>query len=238
MSAHVLLRCDAAGCDAEIEGDLVTLYLGDAREIPQWFAVPGTDAILVTDPPYGMGYDSGMVKARSARPIIGDDTTGTRDAAIALWGPSRPAIMFGTWRAPRPAGCRQVIIWDKGEFPGMGDLQSAFGSSHEEIYLLGPRYARPKGVARRGSVIRTATCMGNPNGLVAETGHPTPKPVALMELLLATVPAHLVVVDPFAGSGSTLIAARNLGRRAIGCEIDPTYARIAADRLTQTAIQF
>lgn len=185
--------------------------------------------------PEWMGYESGWVKDRPSRAIANDETTYVRDAALAAWG-NRPAVVFGTWRRARPDGTRQVLVWDKtdGVGPGMGDLNAAFGTSHEEAYLLGEWRKR---AARRGSVIRTSCAMGNPNGLVARTGHPTPKPVALMETLIECAPPG-VIADPFAGSGSTLIAAVNQGREAIGVESDERYCELTAKRLSGQTMTF
>lgn len=211
------------------EDDFVRLFHGDCLEITEWLSAD----VLVTDPPYGMAYDSGRVKGR-VRPIANDHTTATRDTALEIWG-SKPWLMFGTWRQPRPTSTAQVLIWDKtdGVGPGMGDLAAAFGTSHEDIYIGGEW---PKKSARRGSVIRTSYAMGNPSGLVARTGHPTPKPTDLMELLVAASAG--TVADPFAGSGSTLVAAKALGRKAIGVELEERYCEIAARRLAQDVLDF
>jgi site-specific DNA-methyltransferase (adenine-specific) len=210
--------------------DSVTLWHGDCLEHPEWWT--GAD-VLVTDPPYGMAYDSGWVKGRS-HPIAGDGTAAVRDAALGLWG-DRQAAVFGTWRVPRPADTAHVLVWDKtdGVGPGMGNLSAAFGSSHEEIYLLGRWVKRS---TRRGSVIRSSEAMGNPNGLVARSGHPTPKPLGLMEALIE--PTRGTIADPFAGSGSTLAAAARLGRHAIGVEIEERYCEVIAKRLAQGVLDF
>ena len=212
------------------QDDTVTLYHGDSLEVTEWLEAD----VLIIDPPYGMAYDSAWVKGRT-RPIAGDTDTQLRDTALTLWGP-RQAAVFGTWRLPRPPTTQHLIVWDKtdGVGPGMGDLTAAFGTSHEEIYLLGHW---PKGPhSRRGSVIRTSMAMGNPNGLIARTGHPTPKPVGLMEQLI--MPTTGTVADPFAGSGAALIAARNLGRPVIGVELREDYCEIIATRLAQGAFDF
>jgi site-specific DNA-methyltransferase (adenine-specific) len=212
------------------EDESVTLYLGDCREIPAWLDAD----VLVTDPPYGMAFDSGRVKGRT-RPIANDSDATVRDAVREAWGDARPWLMFGTWRVARPRGTTQVLVWDKtdGVGPGMGDLSAAFGTSHEEIYLGG---AWPKRAARRGSVIRTSCAMGNPSGLVARTGHPTPKPLDLMEALVHVTIG--TVADPFAGSGSTLVAAKQLGRKAIGVELEERYCEVIAKRLAQGVLDF
>lgn len=107
----------------------------------------------------------------------------------------------------------------------MGDLGLAFGTSHEEIYLAGRWERRTR---RQGSVIVTES---SPSALTQKVGHPTPKPVYLMEVLIRSAPDG-VIADPFAGSGSTLVAARNLSRKAIGVELDESYCELIAKRLS------
>jgi DNA modification methylase len=196
--------------------DLVTLYLGDCREVTDWLEAD----VLVTDPPYGMAHSSGW----KSRPIVGDETVESRDS---LWG-AKPALVFGRWNCPRPTAARARIIWDKGNWPGMGDLKLPWGPSDEEIYVLGSGFVGK----REGTVIRGNRLVGE-----ATSDHPTPKPVPLMELLIEKCPPG-VVTDPFAGSGSTLVAAKNLGREAIGVELDERYCEIAARRLAQDVLDF
>lgn len=212
-------------------GDGIELHLGDCREVDDWLAAD----VLVTDPPYGMAYLSGRrYDNDTTNRIEGDNNTGLRDHMLGMWG-TKPGIVFGTWRAPRPAGTRVVAIWNKTHVgPGLGDLTMPFGSSHEELYLIGgPWQLIGK---RRGSVISTSHVMGNPSGVVSATGHPTAKPVGLMEDLLGVTTG--TVADPFAGSGSTLVAAKLLGRKAIGVEIEERYCEIAARRLDQGILLF
>jgi len=93
------------------------------------------------------------------------------------------------------------------------------------------------GVKRTGSVIVTRGVRGGAAGAENATGHPTPKPVPLMEALIATCPPG-VIADPFAGSGATLIAARNLGRKVIGVETEKKYCDVIVSRLAQQAFDF
>jgi len=210
------------------EQDGITIYHGDCLECHEWLAAD----VLVCDPPYGMAFVSSRTTQR--REIAGDKTTAVRDAALALWGESKPAAVFGTWKVERPVGVVNRLIWDKsaGSGPGMGDLSLAFGNSDEEIYLLG---AWPKRGPRQPNVLRTHEAIGGPNGLVARGGHPTPKPPHLIERILRAA-ADGCVADPFCGTGGVLLAAKNLGRKAIGVEIEERYCEIAARRLSQQVL--
>ena len=204
------------------QDDLVTLYHGDCLEITEWLAAD----VLVTDPPYGMAYESGWVKDRPERPIAGDANANLRDHALAAWG-SGPAIVFGTWRVPKPAGVKQTGIWDKGDDPGMGDLSIPWGSSFEEFYIMGSGFIGKRG----GAVIRA-----NKPPIATRPDHPTPKPIGLMERLIENTVG--TIADPFAGSGATLIAARNLGRQVVGVELEERYCELIAKRLSQQSFDF
>lgn len=207
------------------QDEFVTLYHGDCLQITEWLAAD----VLITDPPYGMAFQSSRTTEK--RPIENDRDTIARDQVLAAWGSDRPWLMFGTWRVDRPTNTRQVLIWHKqGAGPGMGDLASQFGTSHEEIYLGG---AWPKRTARRGSVITTPE---SPSALTSLIGHPTPKPESLMSVLVSASTG--TIADPFAGSGSTLVAAKALGRKAIGVEIEERYCEITAARLAQDVLDF
>ena len=205
------------------QDDHVTLYHGDCLELDTLWTCAD---VLVTDPPYGMAYESGWVKGRSTA-ISGDQSTAIRDKALEAWGDG-PALVFGTWRQERPKGLRHLLIWDKGDDPGTGDLKMPWGNSHEEVYVLGSGFVGKRGPA----VLR---CPKPP--VANRDAHPTPKPVALMDSLISKCPLG-VVADPFVGSGSTLVAAKALGRKAIGVELDERYCEIAARRLSQGVLDF
>lgn len=138
------------------EDDQVTLYHGDCREITEWLEAD----VLVTDPPYGMNFQSGHRRETFAK-IAGDDDTAVRDAVAAMWGTDRPALMFGRWSVPAPAGERQRLIWHKASTPGMGDLTLPWGPNFEDIHLLGQGWDREAtGLPRVGAVITTTQGRG------------------------------------------------------------------------------
>jgi len=199
------------------DADGIAIYHGDSQELFRDLA--GGAAVMVTDPPYGMAYQSGWNAASS---VAGDADTSARDGVVREWG-DRPALMFGRWSISRPFGTKMVLYWDKGDWPGMGDLGLPWGPSTEEIYVLGSGFTGK----RSGQIVRDPH---RPSG--ASANHPTEKPVGLMEILLSKCPPG-VVIDPFMGSGSTLVAAKNLGRRAIGIELREDYCHTAARRLAQ-----
>lgn len=204
----------------------VTLYHGDCLELTGWLAAD----VLVTDPPYGMALRSGWNGELGDLEIQGDDSTDERDEAIRLWG-TRAALAFGRWSVPRPAGVKAVLTWEKGDHTGMGDLNLPWKPTTEEIYVLGSWPQRL--VGRNSSVLRH---MAPPPAKSKGRWHPTEKPVSLMVALIDATQG--VVADPFAGSGTTLVAAKQLGRRAIGVELEERYCEVIATRLSQGVLDF
>lgn len=181
--------------------------------------------MLITDPPYGMAYKSNRKRHKA---IAGDRSTNLRDDVLALWG-ERPAIMFGTWKAPRPDKVRQLIVWDKRGGAGYsGDLNMPWADVTEEIYVFGKGWQG----GRRPAIYSIPTLHNS-----ARPDHPTPKPVSLMGELIQCAPDG-IITDPMAGSGPTLVAARNAGRKAIGVEIEERYCELIAQRLGQQAFMF
>ena len=207
------------------EDDQVTLYHGDCREVTEWLEAD----VLVTDPPYGMNFQSGSRRETFAK-ITGDEDTAVRDTVVTLWGTDRPALMFGRWSVPAPAGERQRLIWHKASTPGMGDLTLPWGPNFEDIHLLGRGWNREAtGLPRVGAVITTT--QGRGGGCRRREQDRAPDTEA--------GGAHGeagVVADPFAGSGATLLAARNLGRRSIGVELEERYCETIAARLSEPVL--
>lgn len=120
---------------------------------------------------------------------------------------------------------KNALVWDKGH-PGMGNLE-VYGYSFEMVVFAGKGHRKLVG-GRPSSVFRM-NAVAN-----ASRDHPTEKPLALIEdWVQRSSNAAESVLDPFMGSGTTLVAAKNLGRRAIGVEIEERYCEIAARRLSQ-----
>lgn len=217
------------------QDDYITLYHGDCLEQTAWLDAD----VLVTDPPYGIAWSSrgsygGDMKGKGAvsiRNVIANDKSiEIRDEMLSRWG-TKPAILFGSWRVDRPVNTEHRLIWHKAGMPP-GPANAPFMSQDEEIYILGSGFRSSAPPMR--SVIRTDE--HRPTA-VAETGHPTPKPIKLMELLIDRCPKGLLA-DPFAGSGATLVAAKNLGRKAIGVELEEKYCELIAKRLSQNTFDF
>jgi hypothetical protein len=181
----------------------VTLYLGDCREVTDWLAAD----VLVTDPPYGIGYSTNWGGQFTGKPIAGDADESLRDSVLAMWG-DRPAAVFASHKQ-RPYGEPNPLplIFDKGDVVGMGNLSWPWRPSYELVWIYGTGWTG----RRDPAVLRYRVLPGN---------------------FTARAPPG-TIADPFAGSGSTLVAARNLGRQAIGVEIDERYCELAARRLAQ-----
>lgn len=197
----------------------------DALHVQRLLDGEAPDAVF-TDPPYGIDYRD--VKG-AHRPIANDGADPTllvRDA-LALLGldTSAPVYLCCDWRsldAMRRAlvdlgiAEKACIVWDKQR--GVQNLDRYF-KQHEFVLYAGP-YGGEKTL--RGDVWAIPR---EPN----PGDHPTPKPIDLIEGALSDAGGH-IVCDPFGGSGSTLIAAENLGRRCFTCELDPGYCDVIVDR--------
>ncbi len=212
--------------------DLVTLFLGDCRVVTEWLAAD----VLVTDPPYGRAWRQGRpgISKDEHAGIAGDGDTALRDWALAAWG-GRLAICFGDLMLAPPTDNKQTMVYAKAQDSGCRGATAGFRRDAEAIYLIGPW---PAGIEFSGasSILRTSARMISGNiGMAARYGHPHAKPVDVMETLISACPPG-IIADPFAGSGSTLVAARNLGRRAVGVELDERYCERAARRLSQMTL--
>jgi site-specific DNA-methyltransferase (adenine-specific) len=212
------------------QDDYVTLYHGDCLEQTAWLDAD----VLITDPPYGTHSINGNTRGGYGRrnlhdkgdgvgfSIANDDTTEFRDTVLKLWG-NKPALVFGSPRLPDPPGqWADRLVWDKKR---LGMNGGAWRYQHESIYVTAG-FVR---VDDSSSSIITA--------FPIQDEHIHAKPLPLMESLIAKAPEGLIA-DPFAGSGSTLVAARNLGRKAVGIELEEKYCELIVKRLAQQTFDF
>jgi len=202
------------------EDDLITLYHGDCREILSSLQFD----VIVTDPPYGIAYRQEIDTSTDWGVIQGDE-----DDTLARWvvnATAKPRIVFGANHFPSalPEPGRW-ICWDKRVHENADRM---LGSPFELAWVSGPDKAGIMYRVQHGGVV-------NADGAGAKRVHPTQKPVTLMRRIIQDWTTG-VILDPFAGSGSTLRAAKDLGRRAIGIEIDERYCDAAATRLRQEVL--
>jgi len=203
--------------------DLVTLYHGDCLEIAEWL----TADVLVTDPPYGQSYRSNRAdeNSKSARSIANDQDTTVRDLALAMWG-DKPRVVFeGRDVARLPNDAR--LVWHK-PGSGMGDLSMPWKPDYEFVSVKGTGFVGNRDTSVLSYPLRVFR---------GDLTHPHMKPNGLMEALITKCPIG-TIADPFSGSGSTLLAARNLGRRVVGVELEERYCELIASRLSQMAFDF
>lgn len=221
------------------QDDYVTLYHGDCLEVNEWL----TADVLVTDPPYGRAWKQGNIKearwlnaqdSDAHAGIANDGNTDVRDSVLQAWG-DRPWVAFGDLMLPPPGGTKIVsVYWKDSGTAGFRGAVAGIRRDAEAIYFGGKHKS---GLGGRASVFRFGGSVSGSHGLTGATGHPHTKPVGLMESLIQQSP-HGVIADPFAGSGSTLLAARNLGRKVIGVELEEKYCEVIAKRLQQQTFDF
>lgn len=214
--------------------DSVTIYLGDVLDVMPEL---GTVGAVITDPPYFQPATH-YVPARGTKPLrsLGDASvlvlafklwaaeidkhlTDTGSAYVFCDGQSYP-IIFNTFY---PLGRVRPLIWDKAtSFNGY-----TWRHQHELIAWI-----------ERPDAVRVPTGDGD---ILRERGvaqaarlHPAEKPVPLLGRLVAKTKG--TILDPFVGSGSTLVAAREAGRKVIGIDIEERYCEIAARRCSQEVL--
>lgn len=239
-----------------------TVYQGDSLAILRSLPTASVDAV-VTDPPYSSG---GLMRADRTNSKTSDKytVTGTELKRPEFYGDNRDQRSFGywaalwlaeCWRVTKPGGyllCftdwrqlptmtdavqaggwvwRGVAVWDKTE--AAKPQRGWFRAQAEYIITashgaMGNEQDRAVGVCAPG-VFRQAVNHG-------EKMHITGKPVGVMQQLLQVLPPGSVVLDPFAGSGTTLLAAKNLGHRGIGVEMSADYCDVIRTRLSQAVL--
>lgn len=200
--------------------DGITIYCADCREILP--LLPKVDLVL-TDPPYGIaGIWSGgstlhgWSKSNSERGLRNEwdrepPSKQTLDLVVSAGGTA--VIWGGNYFDLPPSRC--WLVWNKPE--------RGFSLAEAELAWT-----------NRDAVVRVWDCRRSDPG----REHPTQKPLDLMEWCINWSKTNGTILDPFMGSGTTLVAAKQLGRKAIGIEIEEKYCRIAVERLAQGVMDF
>ena len=198
----------------------ITIYHGDCREVLP--ALGRDECPVVTDPPYGIadlwqgGSGSGWGKAREKSAVRNAWDASPADVSHLLRCGGDIIIWGGNYFALPPS--RGWLVWRKEINPALtlGDAELAWTNLDQVIRVFDHPRNKLTG------------------SLVPE--HPTAKPERLMSWCIGFVEGD--PIDPYMGGGATLVAAKNLGRRAIGIEIEERYCEIAAKRLSQEVLNF
>jgi len=208
----------------------ITIYLGDCNYILP--AIQQVDLIL-TDPPYGLDIGG-------AGTIGGAGVVQPKDYGISDW--DIEPMSMQQWMLMR-AKCDKWIVWGGNHLchvigPSAGVLawdkkcQNDWNDTFSEMEFAWTNLlTRAKGFRHLWAGALRASERG---ANVRE--HPTQKPLALLQWCLGFAPDAQTILDPFMGSGTTLRAAKDLGRKAIGIEIEEKYCEIAAKRLAQEVL--
>lgn len=208
------------------EEDGIVIYHGDCREILP--TLPKVDLVL-TDPPYGIGEARGKNRSR------GTKNAPAKDFGVSAWDDAPPAdwllglirelsryqiIFGGNYFTLPPSSC--WLVWDKDNTGDFADCELAWTNLQKAVRRLKWRW----------------------NGFLQQDmankefrDHPTQKPLPVIRWALSQAPDDcLTVLDPFMGSGTTLVAAKSMGRRCIGIEREEKYCAVAVDRLRQESL--
>lgn len=198
---------------------LATLYLADCMEV---LPTLGKVDAVITDPPYGIGASAGTGKYGRLKVEAGSDlgwdmAVPSVDLLAAVIAAGHRAVVFGgNYFALPPT--RNYLIWDKGA-----------GFKGRDFAECEMAWCSWDGNARVLSYDPLAR--GDYRGSKKE--HPTQKPVSVMAWAINHAGASETILDPFAGSGTTGVAAVQMGRKFIGIEREPKYFEIACKRIEE-----
>jgi len=202
----------------------ITIFHGDCRDILPHL---GPVDLVLTDPPYGIALEE---HGRSGYDwtIQGDSSSSLGESVLSSVA-NLPTVTFAPLKRPWPGKWRQILIWDKGPaVGGGGDPLTCFKQTAELIQFRNTGHLNG---GRDSAVLRFWIA---PNDYHY---HPVEKPLPLIRYLIQKFTrVDETILDPFMGSGTTLRAAKDLGRRAIGIEIEERYCEIAVKRLAQEVL--
>ena len=219
-STAITARPDGAVIEPYYEDDFVTLFLGDCLEV---LPALGPVDLILADPPYNLGIDYATHDDDQDIDAFEDWCRSWHDA---LPDSQRTIIFPGLARLPMWCNIRQphaIGCWHIPGNPGRG-FPWSFVEWEPFLYW--------GGFMGGSSVYRHPI---NAHGIAAE--HPCPKPLGLFKALIARAKAQSVL-DPFAGSGTSLIAAKSLGVRSVGVEVSEQYCELIVRRLSQEVLDF
>jgi len=208
--------------------DGCTIYHGDCRDV--LLSSCGTFDLLLTDPPYGIGESAADNKSRGVLAVAQDygaagwDNHTAEDAVAIARSVCRYQIIFGgNYYELPPSSC--WLVWDKDNGANdFADCELAWTNLRKAVRRLTYRW---QGMLQQP---------GRPK---ERRQHPTQKPEPVMVWALQHAPLDVrTVLDPFMGSGTTLVAAKRLGKRSVGIEREERYCEIAAKRLSQRVLDF
>jgi site-specific DNA-methyltransferase (adenine-specific) len=186
----------------------IVIYHGDCREALP--TLPKVDLVL-TDPPYGLGDKlKGGNRSHCFTHDVLTDLQGVITAA-------ENAIVWGGNYYPLPPSRGWLVWYKRDSVQTAADVELAWTSFDMNSRLIDHTIAATNG---------------------ERVAHPTQKPLRVMRWCLGFAPFAQTILDPFMGSGTTLRAAKDLGRKAIGIEIEEKYCEIAANRLRQEVLKF
>ena len=202
------------------------IICGDCLEVMKGIPDGAVD-LVVTDPPYGISLDTNykdkgrgkLGKNKNWPKVHGDERPFNPTPILKQFG-EIPIFLFGAnYYARSLPEVSSWYIWDKRDATCQNDQADC-----ELIWSNIGKGARLYHHLWNGMM--KASERGEPRQ------HPTQKPIALMKWLISQTTAD-IILDPFVGSGTTCVAAKQLGRKYIGIEISPEYCKIAEDRLKQ-----
>lgn len=218
------------------EQDGITIYHGDCREIVGSLG----DYVLITDPPYGMAaYETDVTPpidlfARVRAAVFGYPET-LFDWGVVKGKPNEWIVWWPTNGSQRGAFHNPELQRETEHIAIWGDLAGSARVDREAAGSVRVPLRKSKAKQRRAPDVWRDPSPGVGFNFRLRR-HPNEKPETLMTSLIALMGGNEIVLDPFIGSGTTLVAAKRLGRKAIGIELEEKYCEIAAKRLSQGAL--